>query len=101
METPLGLWRSACRPARHFVPGDALYCLVRAEHWQQAEPASPNTFQATVKRIEFHGDSLHVELGTAQLALSWRVPAHLLTQLHVGHTLQLSVPPEHLVLLRE
>lgn len=101
VETPLGLWRVAQRPASPVQPGQALHCLVRAENWQSAGDGVPNAFQATIKRIEFHGEMLQVELVAGQFVLSWRVPSHQWSRLTTGQTLQLTAPPERIVLLTE
>jgi iron(III) transport system ATP-binding protein len=101
IETPLGVWRVAGHPPRPLSPGDTLHCLVRAEHWQPAGDGAVNAFPATIKRVEFHGDSLQVELAAGETALSWRVFSNLWPQLTTGHTLQLSAPPETIVLLTD
>lgn len=101
LETPLGIWRVAAPPPTPLTQGQALFCLVRAEHWQPAGPADPNAFEASVKRIEFHGDHFALEVIASELTLTWRVPAGQWSELTSGQTIRLSAPPHHIVLLPE
>ncbi|MCS7167016.1 MAG: ABC transporter ATP-binding protein [Gemmatales bacterium] len=100
IETTFGAWRAHTQLPHH-ATGQPLYCLVRAEHWQLANEQSPNRLEAVVKRIDFHGDVLLVELLASTHSLYWRVPTPLAPNLMPGHRLQLSAPPERIVLLSD
>jgi iron(III) transport system ATP-binding protein len=101
VETPLGRWRAVTPPPAALADGQTVYCLVRAEHWQSGQLSVENSFEATVKRIQFHGDSFAVELVAGDLSLDWRVPAGQWSELSTGQTVFLSAPPQRLVLLPE
>ncbi|MCS7160862.1 MAG: ABC transporter ATP-binding protein [Gemmatales bacterium] len=98
IETPFGSWCARSESCLNSSKPPK-YCLVRAEHWQLAEEQTANRLEAIVKRTEFHGDSLQVELVASTQTIYWRVPTCQAPDLRPGLRLQLAAPPDRIVLL--